>query len=44
MSVEEPEEEDPLCILCDGKKEDPISLYCDHCWGKIFDKIAEEAV
>ena len=36
--------EDPLCMLCDEIKEDMISLYCDRCWAKIFDKIAEEAV
>jgi hypothetical protein len=36
-------EEDPLCILCDERKEDPISLYCDQCWGKIFEKIEKTA-
>jgi hypothetical protein len=41
---EELEEEDQLCLLCDGLKEDPISLYCDRCWGKVFDKIMEEKV
>jgi hypothetical protein len=34
-------DDDLLCLICDMRKEDPVSLYCDRCWGKIFDRIKE---